>query len=128
MKTTTILLGLIIAALMVVQPVGAQENPTEQIKKESTKVINRNIDKLFNRKKKKEEAAQEQQQQEQQQEQPQQEVGETGDPQQAGAASVAELADERDRNLVAILKALKSTRSGAGQVIADYEAGAMRTI
>jgi carnitine 3-dehydrogenase len=47
---------------------------------------------------------------------------------QAGAASVAELMDERDRNLVAILKALKNTRSGAGQVIADYEAGTMRTI
>ena len=45
MKTTTIVLGLIIAALMVVHPVGAQENPTEQIKKEGTKVINRNIDK-----------------------------------------------------------------------------------
>jgi outer membrane protein OmpA-like peptidoglycan-associated protein len=91
MKTTTIVLGLIIAALMVVQPVGAQENPTEQIKKESTKVINRNIDKLFNRKKNKEEPAQEQQQQQQQeqqeQQQDQQEAAETGDPQETGTES-----------------------------------------
>jgi outer membrane protein OmpA-like peptidoglycan-associated protein len=83
MKTTTIALGLVIAALMVVQPVGAQENPTEKIKKESNKVINKNIDKLFNRKKKKEQPAQEQPQQEQQQQQ--QQAEEAGDQQEAGA-------------------------------------------
>jgi outer membrane protein OmpA-like peptidoglycan-associated protein len=86
MKTTTIALGLALAALMVVQPVGAQENPTEKIRKESNKVINKNIDKLFNRKKKKEEPAQEQPQQEQQQDQ-QQQAGEAGDQQQAGAVT-----------------------------------------
>jgi carnitine 3-dehydrogenase len=48
--------------------------------------------------------------------------------QQANGLSVAALSDERDRNLVAILRALKSTQGGAGQVIAAYEAGAMRTI
>lgn len=83
MKTTVISLGIALAALMVVQPVGAQENPAEKVKKESHKVINRNIDKLFNRKKKKEESTQEQQQQEQSQEQ--QQEGTAGE--QAGTAA-----------------------------------------
>ena len=55
MKTKLFSLGIALAALLVVQPVCSQENPTEQIKKESTKVLNRNIDKLFGKKKKKEE-------------------------------------------------------------------------
>lgn len=67
MKKTFILPGIVVAALMVAEPVHAQENPTEKIKKESHKVINRNIDKLFNRKNKKEEPVQEQQDQQQQQ-------------------------------------------------------------
>lgn len=40
---------------------------------------------------------------------------------QAGDASIAELSDERDSNLVAILRALKTTQGGAGQVIAAFE-------
>ena len=52
MKTKLFSLGIAFAALLVVQPVCSQENPTEKIKKESTKVINRNIDKLFGKKKK----------------------------------------------------------------------------
>ena len=40
---------------------------------------------------------------------------------QAAGASIAELTDARDRNLVAILKALKTTRGGAGQVISAFE-------
>ena len=85
MKTSTIALGLVMAVLMVVQSVGAQENPTEKIKKESHKVINRNIDKLFNRKKKKEEPTQQQQEQQQQDQQAQ--AGEAGDQQVNGAES-----------------------------------------
>jgi OOP family OmpA-OmpF porin len=52
MKTKVIALGIALASLLVVQPVCSQENPTQKIKKESHKVVNRNIDKLFNRKKK----------------------------------------------------------------------------
>jgi len=55
MKTKLFSLGIAFAALLVVQPVCSQENPTEKIKKESTKVLNRNIDKLFGKKKKKDE-------------------------------------------------------------------------
>lgn len=40
---------------------------------------------------------------------------------QADGATVAELTDERDRNLVAILKALKATGGGAGKLISDHE-------
>ena len=42
---------------------------------------------------------------------------------QAGGVSVAEMTDERDRNLVAILKALKTTGGGAGSHLTGYEAG-----
>jgi carnitine 3-dehydrogenase len=41
---------------------------------------------------------------------------------QSGARSIRELERLRDRNLVAILRALKREGSGAGQVIADHEA------
>ncbi|RLD95020.1 MAG: OmpA family protein [Bacteroidetes bacterium] len=82
MKTQFIALGLAIAALMVVQPVCSQENPTEKIKRESHKVINRNIDKLFGKKKKKETPPAEQPAQQE----PAQQQGEvTGQEQQAGA-------------------------------------------
>ncbi len=83
MKTQLIVLGLIVASLLVFQPLGAQEAPTEKIKKESHKVINRNIDKLFGNKKKKEkqDAPQEQQQQQQQQD------GQSDGDQQAVAAA-----------------------------------------
>ena len=40
---------------------------------------------------------------------------------QAGDSSIAELMDQRDRNLVAILKALKTTQGGAGQVLSAFE-------
>jgi OOP family OmpA-OmpF porin len=79
MKTKLFSLGIALAALLVVQPVCSQENPTEKIKKESTKVINRNIDKLFGKKKKKEKP-------QPVEEQPVQQQGEdTGQAQQAGA-------------------------------------------
>ena len=41
---------------------------------------------------------------------------------QAGGISVAEMADDRDRNLVAILKALKATGGGAGRLVSAFEA------
>lgn len=40
---------------------------------------------------------------------------------QAGAASIAELTEARDRNLVAILRALKESGGGAGKEIAAFE-------
>lgn len=40
---------------------------------------------------------------------------------QSGSGTVAELTRERDENLVAILRALKSTNSGAGRILNDYE-------
>jgi len=82
MKTTAIASGLVIAALMVFQPSGAQVNPARKIKRESTKVINRNIDKMFEEEKKEDQPAEDQQQQEQTQQQQQGDA--TG--QQAGAA------------------------------------------
>jgi len=72
---------------MVVQPAGAQENPTDKIKRESNKVINRNIDKLFNRNKKQDQTAQEQQQQQQQQEEADQQTQGNEAGQQAGTAA-----------------------------------------
>jgi len=62
MKTKLFSLGIALGLLVVVQPVCSQENPTEKIKNESTKVINKNIDKLFGRKKKKAAQPAEQQQ------------------------------------------------------------------
>ena len=56
MKTQIFVWGTAMAFLLAMQPVSAQESPTEKIKKESNKVINRNIEKLFNRNRKKEEA------------------------------------------------------------------------
>jgi carnitine 3-dehydrogenase len=41
---------------------------------------------------------------------------------QAGEQSVAELAEERDRNIVAVLKALKASNGGAGRIISQFEA------
>ena len=86
MKTKVLSLGIAMAALLVVQPVFSQENPTEKIKKESTKVINRNIDKLFGKKKKKEPQPVQEQPAEQQ---PVQQQGEATDQgQQTGAEAV----------------------------------------
>jgi len=67
MKTKILSLGIAMAALLVVQPICSQENPTRKIMKESNKVINRNIDNIFGKKKKKEEPQPVQQQPEQQQ-------------------------------------------------------------
>ncbi len=84
MKTKILSLGIAMAALLVVQPVCSQENPTQKMKKESYKVFNKNIDKLFGKKKKKEEPQPVQQQPEQQQAGQQQ--GEVaGQDKQAGA-------------------------------------------
>jgi len=89
MKTQVIALGIAMASFLVVQPLCAQENPTQKIKKESHKVINKNIDKLFNRNKKKEKEAGQQtgQQQEQQQEQQQQQGDASGQAQQASTTA-----------------------------------------
>ena len=84
MKTKTLTLGIAIMALAMVQPVCSQDTPTQKIKKESNKVINRKIDdsfdKLFGKKKKKEAEQQVQVQQQEQQQQP-------GQEQQAGSAA-----------------------------------------
>jgi len=86
MKTKTLTLGIVVVALAMFQPLYSQDTPTQTIKKESNKVINRKIDdsfdKLFGRKKKKEA---EQPVQEQQQEQQQQ----AGQEEQAGSAAAA---------------------------------------
>ena len=62
MKTKTLTFGIAMVALAMVQPTYSQENPTQKIKKESNKVINRKIDdgfnKLFGKKKKEEEQQQ----------------------------------------------------------------------
>ena len=67
MKTNALTLGIVIVALTMVQPVCSQETPTQKIKKESNKVINRSIedsfDTLFGKKKKKKEEQQPAQQQ-----------------------------------------------------------------
>ena len=80
MKTTAFFLGLVIAALMVFQPVDGQ-NPLRKIKRESTKVINRSIDKAFEETEKEDQPAEEQQQ-----EQTQQQQGEATGQQQGEAA------------------------------------------
>lgn len=41
---------------------------------------------------------------------------------QAGEKGVAQLAEERDRNIVAVLKALKACNGGAGRIISQFEA------
>ncbi len=84
MKTKLIALGIAMASFLVFQPLCAQENPTQKIKKESTKVLNRNIDKLFGNKKKKEEQPA---QQPEQQQQHQQQGDASGQQQQAGATT-----------------------------------------
>ena len=61
MKTTGVAMGIAIAALLVVQPVDAQVNPVRKIKRESTKVINRNIEKVFEEEEKEDQPAGEQQ-------------------------------------------------------------------
>jgi len=85
MKTKTLTLGITLVFLAAVQPVCSQENPTQKIKKESNKVINRKIDdgfnKLFGKKKKKEEQQQVQQQAQQ--------AANAGQEQQPGSASMA---------------------------------------
>jgi len=85
MKTKILSLGIAMAALLVVQPVCSQENPTQKIKKESNKVINKNIEKLFGRKKKEEPQPVQQQPEQQQAGQQQGEVA--GQNKQAGAVA-----------------------------------------
>ena len=68
MKTSTLRLGIALVALAVALPTYSQEAPTEKVKNESHKAINKKIDegfdKLFGkRKKKKDQPAQQQQQQ-----------------------------------------------------------------
>lgn len=92
MKTNLIALGIAMASFLVVQPLCAQENPTQKIKKESHKVVNRNIDKLFNRNKKKEE--QPAQQPEQQQQQQEQQQGDAPGQEQQAATTAEEAKPE----------------------------------
>jgi OOP family OmpA-OmpF porin len=87
MKTKTLTLGIALVFLAMAQPVCSQENPTQKIKKESHKVVNRTIDegfnKLFGKKNKKEEQQQAQQQPQEQQ------VASAGEDQQPETASAA---------------------------------------
>jgi len=53
-------------SLVVFQPVWSQESPTKKLRRESNRVINRNIDKLFNREEEEEKQPDQQQQTEQQ--------------------------------------------------------------
>ena len=85
MKTKILSLGIAMAALLVVQPICSQENPTRKIMKESNKVINRNIDNIFGKKKKEEPQPVQQQPEQQQAGQQQGEVA--GQDQQAGAVA-----------------------------------------
>lgn len=83
MKTNLLTLGIVIAALLVVQPVCSQETPNQKIKRESHKAINKNIENLFGKKKKKE--VQQPAQQQPAQQQPAQQQGEAAaQEQQAG--------------------------------------------
>lgn len=87
MKTILFTVGIAMASLLVVQPVRSQESPTQKVKRESTKMINKNIDKLFNKdkdKKKKEEQPPVQSQPQEQQ--PAQQQGEQSDQQQQAGA------------------------------------------
>jgi OOP family OmpA-OmpF porin len=61
MKTIQLTLGIAMAFLLVVQPVCSQVSPTQKVRKESTKLINRNIEKIFNQDKNKEEQTSQQQ-------------------------------------------------------------------
>jgi OmpA-OmpF porin, OOP family len=82
MKALLFSLGILMASLVVVQPVRSQESPTRKIRKESNKLINRNIDKLFNSKEKDEQppAEQEPAQQQSTQQQQGEETGQQGQP------------------------------------------------
>ena len=91
MKTQAIIAGIVMASLLAIQPVSAQESPTQKIKKESNRVINRNIEKLFNRDKNQKES-EPAQQPSQQQPAPEQTGQQTG--QQAGAAGQGQQAAE----------------------------------
>ncbi|MCD4709904.1 MAG: OmpA family protein [Bacteroidales bacterium] len=87
MKTNLLTLGIAIAALLVVQPVCSQETPTQKIKKESHKAINKNIENLFGKKKKKEV-------QQPAQQQPAQQPGEVADQEQQAGVEAEEAKPE----------------------------------
>lgn len=59
-------MGILMGSLVVFQPVWSQESPTKKLRRESNRVINRNIDKLFNREEEEEKQPDQQQQTEQQ--------------------------------------------------------------
>jgi OOP family OmpA-OmpF porin len=54
MKKVVIALGIFMGSLLVFQPGWSQESPTRKLRRESNRVINRNIDKLFNNNKEEE--------------------------------------------------------------------------
>ena len=66
MKTVVFVMGILMGSLVVFQPVWSQESPTKKLRRESNRVINRNIDKLFNREEEEEKQPDQQQQTEQQ--------------------------------------------------------------
>jgi OmpA-OmpF porin, OOP family len=76
MKTIQFALGIVMASLLVAQPVFSQESPDQKVVKESTKLINRNIEKLFNKDKNNKGQQSQQQQTTQQQQSSQAEQGE----------------------------------------------------
>jgi len=85
MKTVVFALGIFMGSLVVFQPVWSQESPTRKLRRESNRVINRNIDKLFNNDEK-EETQPDQQQPAEQQEVPEQEVAGDQDAQAASGS------------------------------------------
>jgi len=89
MRKVVFALGIFMGSLLVFQPGWSQESPTRKLRRESNRVINRNIDKLFNNNKK-EEAQTEQQQPAEQQSVPEQETAGDQDAQAASVASESE--------------------------------------
>jgi OOP family OmpA-OmpF porin len=91
MKTKLVTLGIAILAMAIVQPVCSQDSPTERIRKNGNKVINRSIDdgfdKLFGKKKKDKEEQQPVQEQPEQQQQAS--TAGTGNSGSAAAGTVA---------------------------------------
>jgi len=89
MRKVVFALGIFMGSLLVFQPGWSQESPTRKLRRESNRVINRNIDKLFNNNKE-EEAQTEQQQPAEQQSVPEQETAGDQDAQAASVASESE--------------------------------------
>ncbi len=83
MKSRFLSLGIALVALAIAQPLYSQDRPSEKLMKESNKVINKGIDKLFGKKKKEEPKPAQQQVEQAQAGQQQEEL--SGQQQQASA-------------------------------------------